>query len=112
MEIDYGLLNLTSDEVTYIYKGVTYRMTSVIYEPSLLLWRDDELVCVLHNSYTTEELVKAFTTGKTIKTGLGKDYDKEYDEVGFCKVLAAVIDSGRNEIDLFYAAKLAKKESL
>ena len=109
MEKDFGSLTLRSDEVTYAYKEEIYQLSSNIYEPCLFLWRNDELVCALHNAYTTEQLVNAFAAGKTIKTGFGKDYDKEYDETGFCKVLAAAIDSGRNEMDLFYAAKLAKK---
>lgn len=107
---DFGLLNLSSDEVTYTYEGETYRLSSNIYEPCLFIWKADELVCTLHNAYTTEQLVKAFTAGKTIKTNYGTDYDQEFDEAGFRRVLAAALDSGRENMDLFYAAKLAKKE--
>ncbi len=49
-----------------------------------------------------------FLAGKTVKTNYGKDYDKEFDEAGFCRVLSAALDSGRDDMDLFYAAKLAK----
>ena len=66
-------------------------------------------VCALHNAYNPEALVKAFTAGKTVKTNYGKDYDKEYDEAGFCRVLAVALDSGRDDMDFFYAAKLAKE---
>lgn len=111
MEIDFGSLNLSSGEVTYAYRGETYRLSSNVYEPCLFMRRNDELVCALHNAYTTEQLVNAFAAGETIKTCFGKDHDKEYDEAGFCRVLAAAIDSGLAEMDLFYAAKLAKKES-
>ena len=34
--------------------------------------------------------------------------DKEYVETAFCRVLAAVLDSGRDDMELFYAAKPAK----
>ena len=39
-----------------------------------------------------------------------KDYDKEFDKAGFCRVLAAALDSGRDNMDLFDASKLAKKD--
>ncbi|MBR2668531.1 MAG: hypothetical protein IKE36_01895 [Solobacterium sp.] len=106
---DLGSLDLSSDEVTYRYKGETYWLSSHPYEPCLYLQRGDELVCTLHNAYNTEDLVKAFTAGKTVKTNYGKDYDKEFDEAGFCRILAAALNSGCDDMDLFYAAKLAKE---
>lgn len=108
---DFGMLNLSSDEVTYTYKNEIYQLYSHPYEPCLYLYRGDELVCTLHNAYNPEELVKAFSAGETVKTNYGKDYDKEYDEEGFCKVLAAALDSGRGDMDFFYAAQLAKEGS-
>ena len=109
MEQDFGSLNLNSNEVTYTYKGETYHLSSHPYGPVLYLESSDELSCALQNAYTTELIVTAFSAGKTIKTNYGKDYDKEYDEAGFCKVLAAALESGRECMDFFYAAKLAKK---
>lgn len=109
MEKDYGSLNLNSNEVTYTYKGETYHLSSHPYGPCLYLESGNKLNCTLQNAYTTEQIVNAFASGKTIKTNYGKDYDKEYDESGFCKVLAAAIESGRDCMDFFYAAKLAKK---
>ena len=110
-EEDFGTLNLNSDEVTYTYKNETYQLYSHPYEPCLYLYRGDELVCALHNAYNPEQLVKAFSAGKTVKTNYGKDYDKEFDEAGFCRVLAAALNSGRDDMDLFDAAKLAKESS-
>ncbi len=110
-EEDRGTLDLNPDEVTYTYKNEIYRLHSHPYEPCLYLYRGEELVCTLHNAYDTRELVKAFTAGETVKTNYGKDYDKEYDEAGFCRVLAAALDSGRDDMDFFYAAKLAKERS-
>ena len=77
---DFGILNLSSDEVTYTYKNEIYQLYSHPYEPCLYLYRGDELVCALHNAYNPEHLVKAFSAGETVKTNYGKDYDKEYDE--------------------------------
>lgn len=111
MERDFGCLNLSADEVTYTYRGESYRLSSHPYEPCLYLFRGDELVCALHNAYTVQQLVKAFSAGKTVKTGFSKKYEQEFDETGFCRVLAAALDSGRDDMDLFYAAKLAKNRS-
>ena len=108
---DYGSFHLSSDELTYTYKGTTYRLSSHPYEPCLYLFLGDQLVCVLHNAYTVEHLVNAFSAGKPVKTCFGKNYDKEYDEAAFCRILAAVLDSGHVDLDFFDAAELAKKES-
>lgn len=110
-EEDYGMLNLNSDEVTYTYKNDTYQLYSHPYEPCLYLYRGEELVCALHNAYNPEQLVKAFSAGETVKTNYGKDYDKELDEAGFCRVLAAALESGRDDMDFFDATKLAKERS-
>ena len=112
MEEDFGSLNLNSDEVTYVYKGNTYRLSSHPYEPCLYVWKSDAMVCALHNAYNPDQLVKAFAAGKTVRTMFGKDYDQEIDETGFCRILAAALESGRDDMDLFYAAKLAKARSL
>ena len=109
IEEEFGTLDLSPDEVTYTYNNETYRLSSHPYEPCLYLYKGDKLVCTLNNAYNPEQLVKAFTAGETVKTNYGKDYDKEYDEAGFCRVLAAALDSGLDNMDFFYAAKLAKE---
>ncbi len=106
IEEDFGTLNLDPDEVTYVYKRETYRLYSHPYEPCLYLYSGEELVCALHNAFNPEYLVKAFSAGKTVT-----DYGREYDESGFCRVLAAALDSGRSDMDFFYAAKLAEERS-
>jgi len=110
-EDDSGVLNLNSEVVTYTYKNETYQLYSHPYEPCLYLYSGDELVCALHNAYNSQQLVKAFSAGETVKTNYGKDYDKEFNEAGFCRVLAAALESGRDDMDLFDAAKLAKERS-
>ena len=110
-EEDFGMLNLNPDELTYTYKNETYQLYSHPYEPCLYLYKGDELVCTLHNAYNPEQLVKAFSAGETVQTNYGKDYDKEFDEAGFCRVLAAALDSRRDNMDLFDAAKLAKEKN-
>lgn len=109
-EETFGTLHLSPEEAAYEYKGETYRLTSHPYEPCLYLRKGGRLVCTLHNAYTTETLTEVFAAGKTVKTNYAKDHDKEFDEAGFCRVLAAALDSGRDEMDLFDAAKLARRD--
>ena len=110
-EEDHGMLDLDPEEVTYTYKSETYKLYSHPYEPCLYLYGGDGLVCALHNAYNPEQLAEAFSAGKTVKTNYGKDYDKEFDEAGFCRVLAAALDSGRDDMDFFDAAKLVREGS-
>ena len=108
---DFGELNYSDDIVTYTYKGKTYRLASHPYEPCLYLYDKNICICTLHNAYNVHHLKEAFSAGETVRTNYGKDYDQEYDEAGFCRVLAAALDSVRDDMDLFYASKLAKNGS-
>lgn len=99
----YGKLAFNDDEVTYTYNGTEYRLAFHPYEPCLYICIGDDIIYVLHNTFTTYQLKEAFTEGKTVN-----DFGREYDEEGFCKVLAAFLDSGRTDMDFFYAAKLVE----
>ena len=103
MTEDFGSLNLSTDEVTYTYKGETYRLSSHPFEPCLYLWRDNVCVCTLHNAYNPEDLVKAFTAGKTITTNYAKDYDlppHHHDKLRFvglsltCNIISISLTKG------------------
>ncbi len=100
----HGKLEFHDDEVTYTYKDVTYGLFHHPFEPCLYIYNDDDCICTLHNAFTTYRLKEAFTSGGTVS-----DYDREYDEEVFCRVLAAALDSERTEMDFFYAAKLVKE---
>lgn len=102
---NFGKLEFHNAEVTYSYNGDTYRLSYHPYEPCLYICRGETVIGTLHNAFTTEHLKEAFTTGKTVN-----DCGREYDEEGFCKVLAAALDSDRNDMDFFYAAKLVKED--
>ena len=111
MASDFGKLDYSGDTVAYIYKGKTYLLASHPYEPCLYIWEKNLQVCTLHNAYNTYDLKKAFSAGETVSTNYAKDSDKEFDEAGFCRVLAAALDSRRDNMDLFDAAKLAKEKN-
>ena len=100
----YGGFFYENDRMFYEYRGDRYLLGSHPYEPCLYLIRDGKPYRTLHNAYTTEELREAFSTGKTVIDGFtGIEYDAE----AFCRVLAITIDSGREEMDFTFAAKLA-----
>ena len=99
---DYGALCYDNDaELTYSYKGIIYKLTSYPYEPCMYLKRDDALICVLHNAFTTYYIAETFSAGKKVHI-----YRWEYDEKEFCQILATVLESGRSDLDFTYAAKL------
>ena len=105
MDKDNGRLIISGEELFFEYKGVSYTLTSNRYDPCTYISRGDDTVCTLHNAFNTDELKDAFEKGGTVKA---LDW-ADYDETGFCKALAAALDSGRAELDFTYAAKLSQR---
>ena len=100
-----GTLKFNDNSVIYEYNDVVYRLSFYPYEPCLYIILDDVIICTLHNAFTTEQLKKAFSEGKKVDC-----FGKKFDEQGFCKVLAAVLDNKRKDMDFFYAADLVKDD--
>ncbi len=104
----FGKLQYSADDtgvMYYNYKAKAYELTSNRYEPCLYISAEEKIVCTLHTAFTTDELITAFSEGRTVKAIDWKDYD----EKAFCRVLAAALDSGREQLDYTYAVKLAEK---
>lgn len=91
------------EELRFVFNEHNYRLFSHPYEPCLYIYDGDNCVCTLHTAFNTEELVAAFSAGKSVKAIDWKDYD----ETAFCKILTATLDSKRAQLDFTYAAKLA-----
>jgi 8-oxo-dGTP pyrophosphatase MutT (NUDIX family) len=105
-ESPYGYLEYTTADgsvMYYNYKDRRYTLTSQPYEPLIYVKDGETLTCILHMAFNTEELVDAFSEGKTVRAVDWVDYD----EKTFCKILATALDSKRSELDYTYAAKLA-----
>ena len=105
-ESPYGVLEYTTADgsvMYYNYKDRRYTLTSQPYEPLIYVKDGETLTCILHMAFNTEELVDAFSEGKTVKSVDWVDHD----EKTFCKILATALDSKRSELDYTYAAKLA-----
>ncbi len=99
-KLEYDTHNMS---VLYLtYQGITYELTSYPYEPCLYIKHGDAHVCTLHTAFNTDELIEAFSKGRTVRAMNGINYD----EKTFCKILVASIDSKRGDMDFTYAAKL------
>lgn len=104
-----GKLCYSTDDTGVIYfnyNGCSYKLESQPYEPCLYIQGGDRIVCTLHTAFTTDELIGAFSKGVSVKAVNWVDYD----EAAFIRALAAALDSGREQLDDTYAAKLAEKD--
>ena len=107
----FGALEYSTEDtgvMHYKYKGRTFELTDHPYEPCLYISGAEKIICTLHTAFTTRKLIAAFSKGESVKAINWKDYD----EKAFCKVLAAALDSGRDQLDYTYAAKLAEKSEV
>ena len=107
----FGALEYSTEDtgvMYYKYKGRTFELTDHPYEPCLYISGAEKIICTLHTAFTTRKLIEAFSKGESVKAINWKDYD----EKAFCKVLAAALDSGRDQLDYTYAAKLAEKSEV
>ena len=84
---DFGKLEYSAKEMNFIYRGTVYAVSDYPYEPC----------------FTVDILIRVFSEGGSVH-----DVDREstaYDEAAFSRVLAAVVDSGRPDVDFTFAAK-------
>ena len=96
------MLRREGKDVVFVYKDVKYVLGDQPYEPCTYIKKDGTIICTLHNAFTVYDLPEWFAEGKTLTAIDGKVYDEE----GFCKVLAAALESGRSDMDFPFAANL------
>ena len=101
--IGYELENI-GGKVIFTCDAKEYELKSHPYEPCLYLYRNNEMVKILHNAFEVYDLVKKFESGETVSAPDSKQYDKE----DFCKVLSAALCNERYEMNWTFAAKLVK----
>ena len=104
---EIGVLDIAENSIMYRYKGIQYELAYHPYEPCLYLMNGDEYAITLHNAFTTEEIMKVFSTCGSLRAIDGTFYD----EKGFCKVLATAIDRKFENVDFTYAAKKMREGS-
>lgn len=99
--MEKGVFTVSGDKLTFTYKGISYDVSFYPYEPCIYLYEGEKLVLVLHNAFTTHALIDAFAEGRALDGMDGILYDEDI----MSQTLAAVLDSGRGDMDLTYAAK-------
>lgn len=93
--------------IIFSHADFEYELRSHPYEPCLYIYKDDEMIKVLHNAFDVYELPSIFDAGETVRAIDGSDFDEET----FCKVLIAAINDKRYEMDWPFAARLVEKQT-
>ena len=91
-------------KIVYSYKDSEYELRSHPFEPCLYIYRDEQMIKVIHNAFDVYELPSIFEAGETVRAINGQDFDEE----AFCKVLIAAINDTRYEMDWPFAAGLVR----
>lgn len=93
-----------NEKIIFSHAYGEYELRSHPYEPCLYIYKDDEMIKVLHNAFDVYELPSIFDAGETVRAIDGSDFDEE----AFCKVLLAAINDKRYEMDWPFAARLVE----
>lgn len=91
-------------KIIFFHIDCEYELRSHPFEPCLYIYRDEEIIKVIHNAFDVYELPSIFEAGETVRAINGQDFD----EVAFCKVLIAAINDVRYEMDWPFAAGLVR----
>ena len=91
-------------KIIFFHIDCEYELRSHPFEPCLYIYRDEEIIKVIHNAFDVYELPSIFEAGETVRAINGKDFD----EVAFYKVLIAAINDVRYEMDWPFAAGLVR----
>ena len=91
-------------KIIFSHTDCEYELRSHPYEPCLYIYKDDEMIKVIHNAFDVYELPSIFEAGETVRAINGKDFDEE----AFCRVLIAAIHDSHYEMDWPFAAGLVR----
>lgn len=100
--MNYKLENI-NDDVIFTLEEDEYELRSHPYEPCLYIYKNGEMIKILHNAFEVCGLAETLEAGETISAPDSKRYDKE----SFCRVLVAALSDNRYEMNWTFAAKLA-----
>ncbi|MCQ2555171.1 MAG: hypothetical protein MJ171_05930 [Clostridia bacterium] len=103
-----GQIENINEKITFSYADGEYELRSHPYEPCLYIFKDDEMIKILHNAFDVYDLPSIFEAGETVRAINGKDFDEET----FCSVLIAAINDTHYEMDWPFAAELVKNETV
>lgn len=98
------IIEYRDEKVIFACDDDEFELRSHPYEPCLYIYKNNEMIKVLHNAFTEDEVIAAFEVGETVTDICSKKYDKE----AFCKVLVAALNDKRYEMDWPFAAGLVE----
>lgn len=98
------IIEYRDDKVIFAYDDDEFELRSHPYEPCLYIYKNNEILKVLHTAFDVYELPEKFEAGETVTDVCGKRFDKE----AFCKVLVAALNDKRYEMDWPFAAGLVE----
>ena len=109
-EILYQSQNITLlkefDELYFIENNTKYHLTSHPYEPCLYVNLDNKIVRIIHNSFTTSELIDVAKSEHKLNAISGNEYDIK----AICELLSFAINLDIYEENLSYYELQLKKQ--
>lgn len=99
-----GTIKNIEGKIIFSYTGGEYELRSHPYEPCLYIYKDNEMIKILHNAFDAYDLPEIFDSNETVRAIDGKDFDKD----AFYKVLVAAINDEHYEMNWTFAANLVK----
>ncbi len=89
------------DNVFFVENNNKYSVTCHPYEPCIYLKKDDKIVAIIHNSFTTEEIIGVSRGEYKVTAVSGKEYDLD----GITNLFSCVINNSIYEADISYVEK-------
>jgi len=99
-----GEIENINGKIIFSYTDGEYELRSHPYEPCLYIYKDGEMIKILHNAFEVYDLPSIFDSNGTVRAIDGRDFDRD----AFCKVLVAAINDARYEMNWTFAAKLVE----
>ena len=99
-----GKIENINGKVIFSYTDGEYELRSHPYEPCLYIYKNEEMVKILHNAFEVYELPDIFGSNGTVRAIDSRDFDED----AFCKVLVAAINDEHCEMNWTFAANMVK----
>lgn len=97
-------LKRMDNKVIFTLEDEEYRLSSHPYEPCLYIYKNDEMIKIIHNAFDVDDLIEMFEASETVVAADSEQFDEE----AFCKVLDVAINDEHYEMNWTFAAKLVK----
>ena len=99
-----GKIEDRNGKIIFSHTDGEYELQSHPFEPCLYIYKDDEMIKILHNAFEVYDLPSIFDSNGTVRAIDGRDFDRD----AFCKVLVSAINNARYEMNWTFAARLVE----